>query len=117
MGPRHQDAPGNRMCLEAIWGYNIQTRSCVGYDHNWVRGYSYADDMAAPTNSPGRDEGTRGAEPGARTSCPAARCAASSRSSRTHPVRPRSRIRVSSSKTARFAVADDADDADDARLL
>ena len=34
------------MCLEAIWGYNIQTLSCVGYDHNWVRGYSYADDVA-----------------------------------------------------------------------
>jgi len=34
------------MCLEAIWGYNIQTLSCVGYDHNWVRGYSYSDDVA-----------------------------------------------------------------------
>ena len=42
----HLHAPGNRMCLEAIWGYNIQTLSCVGYDHNWVRGYSYADDTA-----------------------------------------------------------------------
>ncbi len=42
----HLHAPGNRMCLEAIWGYNIQTLSCVGYDHNWVRGYSYADDVA-----------------------------------------------------------------------
>ncbi|WP_289445611.1 hypothetical protein, partial [Klebsiella pneumoniae] len=34
----HLHAPGTRMCLEAIWGYNIQTLSCVGYDHNWVRG-------------------------------------------------------------------------------
>jgi hypothetical protein len=34
------------MCLEAIWGYNIQTLNCVGYDHNWVRGYHYADDSA-----------------------------------------------------------------------
>ena len=42
----HLHAPGTRMCLEAIWGYNIQTLSCVGYDHNWVRGYSYADEMA-----------------------------------------------------------------------
>jgi hypothetical protein len=42
----HLHAPGTRMCLEAIWGYNIQTLSCVGYDHNWVRGYSYADDAA-----------------------------------------------------------------------
>ena len=43
----HLHAPGTRMCLEAIWGYNIQTLSCVGYDHNWVRGYSYADDVGA----------------------------------------------------------------------
>jgi len=42
----HLHAPGARMCLEAIWGYNIQTLSCVGYDHNWVRGYSYADEAA-----------------------------------------------------------------------
>ena len=26
----HLHAPGARMCLEAIWGYNIQTLSCVG---------------------------------------------------------------------------------------
>jgi hypothetical protein len=42
----HLHAPGQRMCLEAIWGYNIQTLSCVGYDHNWVRGYAYKDDYA-----------------------------------------------------------------------
>ena len=42
----HLHAPGSRMCLEAIWGFNIQTLSCVGYDHNWVRGYAYADDAA-----------------------------------------------------------------------
>ena len=42
----HLHAPGARMCLEAIWGYNIQTINCVGYDHNWVRGYDYADDHA-----------------------------------------------------------------------
>jgi mono/diheme cytochrome c family protein len=40
----HLHAPGSRMCLEAIWGYNIQTLTCAGYDHNWVRGYRYADD-------------------------------------------------------------------------
>jgi mono/diheme cytochrome c family protein len=40
----HLHAPGDRMCLEAIWGYTIQTLSCVGYDHNWVRGYDFADD-------------------------------------------------------------------------
>ena len=42
----HLHAPGARMCLEAIWGYNIQTLNCVGYDHNWVRGYSYTDDSS-----------------------------------------------------------------------
>ena len=42
----HLHAPGSRMCLEAIWGFNIQTLSCSGYDHNWVRGYDYADDAA-----------------------------------------------------------------------
>jgi hypothetical protein len=40
----HLHAPGSRMCLEAIWGYTIQTLTCAGYDHNWVRGYDYADD-------------------------------------------------------------------------
>jgi hypothetical protein len=42
----HLHAPGARMCLEAIWGYNIQTLTCSGYDHNWVRGYEYDDDHA-----------------------------------------------------------------------
>jgi len=42
----HLHAPGERMCLEAIWGYTVETLSCVGYDHNWVRGYPYEDDYA-----------------------------------------------------------------------
>ncbi len=42
----HLHAPGVRMCLEASWGYNIQTLSCVGYDHNWVKQYVYDDDSA-----------------------------------------------------------------------
>ena len=42
----HMHAPGIRMCLEAIWGHNIQTLHCVGYDHNWVKQYVYADDAA-----------------------------------------------------------------------
>ena len=42
----HLHAPGARMCLEAIWGYSTQTLNCVGYDHNWVRGYDYDDDYA-----------------------------------------------------------------------
>lgn len=42
----HLHAPGERMCLEAIWGYSVETLSCVGYDHNWVRGYAYDDDSA-----------------------------------------------------------------------
>jgi hypothetical protein len=43
----HLHAPGVRMCLEAIWGHNVQTLNCVGYDHNWVKQYVY-DDNAAP---------------------------------------------------------------------
>jgi hypothetical protein len=39
----HLHAPGIRMCLEAIWGYSRETLSCVGYDHNWVRGYTYGE--------------------------------------------------------------------------
>ena len=43
----HLHAPGERMCLEAIWGYTVETLACVGYDHNWVRGYAF-EDAAAP---------------------------------------------------------------------
>src|SRR2546428_1234849 len=42
----HLHAPGVRMCLEAIWGHNIQTLNCVGYDHNSVKQYVYVDDAA-----------------------------------------------------------------------
>ncbi|GIT22506.1 MAG: hypothetical protein CM1200mP40_21880 [Gammaproteobacteria bacterium] len=42
----HLHAPGERMCLEAIWGYTVETLACVGYDHNWVRGYPFEDDAA-----------------------------------------------------------------------
>ncbi len=42
----HLHAPGVRMCLEASWGYTMQTLSCVGYDHNWVKQYVYDDDAA-----------------------------------------------------------------------
>lgn len=42
----HLHAAGEGMCLEAIWGYTVETLSCVGYDHNWVRGYTYADHTA-----------------------------------------------------------------------
>lgn len=42
----HLHAAGVRMCLEASWGFTIQTLSCVGYDHNWVKQYVYDDDSA-----------------------------------------------------------------------
>ena len=42
----HLHAPGTRMCLEAIWGMNIQQLTCAGYDHNWVKQYIYEDDDA-----------------------------------------------------------------------
>ena len=42
----HMHAPGVRMCLEAIWGHSVQTLNCAGYDHSWVRVYTYEDDAA-----------------------------------------------------------------------
>ena len=42
----HQHAPGTRMCLEAIWGHNVQQLTCAGYDHNWVKQYIYEEDYA-----------------------------------------------------------------------
>lgn len=42
----HLHAPGHRMCLEAIWGNFIETLSCSGYDHNWVKQYTFDDDYA-----------------------------------------------------------------------
>ena len=40
----HLHAPGNRMCLEAVWGFKAETLACVGYDHNWVRTYVFEED-------------------------------------------------------------------------
>ena len=42
----HMHAAGVRMCLDAIWGTTVQTLSCSGYNHGWVRIYTYADDAA-----------------------------------------------------------------------
>src|SRR5262245_4384725 len=42
----HMHAAAVRMCLDAIWGSRIETLSCSGYDHSWVRSYQYADDWA-----------------------------------------------------------------------
>ena len=40
----HLHAPGERMCLEAIWGFKAETLACVGYDHNWVRTYVFQEE-------------------------------------------------------------------------
>lgn len=42
----HMHAAAVRMCLDAIWGSRIETLSCSGYDHSWVRAYQYQDDSA-----------------------------------------------------------------------
>jgi hypothetical protein len=42
----HLHAAGIRMCLEAIYQRSIETLNCAGYDHNWVKNYSYDDDSA-----------------------------------------------------------------------
>jgi hypothetical protein len=39
----HLHAAGERMCLEASFGFKTETLSCVGYDHNWVRTYVFED--------------------------------------------------------------------------
>jgi hypothetical protein len=41
----HMHAAGVRMCLDVSWGSKIETLSCAGYDHNWVRSYQYEDDV------------------------------------------------------------------------
>ena len=43
----HLHATGVRMCMEAIYQRSIETLSCAGYDHNWVRNYQY-DESVAP---------------------------------------------------------------------
>jgi len=43
----HMHAPGVRMCLDAINGARIETLNCAGYNHGWVRVYTY-EDAAAP---------------------------------------------------------------------
>jgi hypothetical protein len=40
----HMHAAAVRMCVDAIWGSRIETLSCSGYDHSWVRAYQYQDD-------------------------------------------------------------------------
>jgi hypothetical protein len=42
----HMHAAGVRMCVEAIYGSMVETLSCAGYDHSWVKTYQYADDAA-----------------------------------------------------------------------
>ncbi len=44
----HMHAAGVRMCLDAIGGaaMTTETLNCVGYDHSWVRVYTYTDDSA-----------------------------------------------------------------------
>ena len=42
----HMHAAGVRMCLDAIFANTIETLSCSGYNHNWVRVYTFEDDVA-----------------------------------------------------------------------
>ncbi len=44
----HLHAAGTRMCLDAIYPDTgrMETLSCAGYNHSWVRAYSYAEDAA-----------------------------------------------------------------------
>jgi hypothetical protein len=42
----HMHAAAVRMCFDAIFGSRMETLSCSGYDHSWVRAYQYEDDAA-----------------------------------------------------------------------
>ena len=42
----HMHAAAVRMCVDAIFGVRMETLSCSGYDHSWVRAYQYEDDAA-----------------------------------------------------------------------
>ena len=42
----HMHAAAVRMCFDAIFGSRMETLSCSGYDHSWVRAYQYEDDWA-----------------------------------------------------------------------
>ena len=42
----HMHAAAVRMCFDAIYGSRMETLSCSGYDHSWVRAYQYADEVA-----------------------------------------------------------------------
>ncbi len=42
----HMHAAGVRMCMGAIWGSVVETLTCAGYNHSWVRVYTYAADAA-----------------------------------------------------------------------
>jgi hypothetical protein len=42
----HMHASGVRMCLDAIYGTQVETLNCSGYDHSWVKTYQYAEDSA-----------------------------------------------------------------------
>jgi hypothetical protein len=43
----HLHAAGVRMCLDAIYVTGlVETLSCSGYNHSWVRAYPYADHVA-----------------------------------------------------------------------
>ncbi len=42
----HMHSTGVRMCLEAIYARVTETLNCAGYDHNWVRTYTYQEHVA-----------------------------------------------------------------------
>jgi hypothetical protein len=43
----HLHASGKRMCVEAIYPSGIiETLNCTGYNHAWVKTYTYQDDVA-----------------------------------------------------------------------
>ena len=42
----HMHVTGVRMCLDAIYQNTAETLTCTGYNHSWVKVYTYADSAA-----------------------------------------------------------------------
>jgi hypothetical protein len=43
----HLHSSGKRMCVEAVYPNGLsEMLNCAGYNHNWVKVYAYADDVA-----------------------------------------------------------------------
>ena len=60
----HMHAAAVRMCFDAIFGSRMETLSCSGYDHSWVRAYqATADFFDSPSIMPARRAASKSGSP------------------------------------------------------